>query len=422
MEIEADQNKEGNFRAADRARNMSQALADAARKVRLSRNKNLLTGGGFQARRGQRKMQIFVWGSFFALVVVPTLCALIYYSLIASDQYATEAQFTIMGGEVRLNDDNVGATTGIPLAAIIQDTYVVANYIHSRAMIEDLQRSIDLQKIYGSDHIDWFARLPTKAPIEKFLRYWKDMVSVSISMPSGIVKVEVRAFSPVDAAQIGKLIIESSEKLINELNARTNADMVANTEAELSRSVDRLKQARIALETARNDEGILDADRTAELFNKLITDARGSLIALQQERATQLKYAQESSPQMRILTSRIAAVRAQIADLEAKLTATNAPNNSRVISGSMSKFALLDLEKQIAERLYTGSVVALEVAKMAAERKAMYLNTFVWPIKPEYALYPKRFLWASVIIAGSLASWGLLVGLMVLARNHMPRN
>lgn len=418
--MDADQNKGMSLTASERARAMSQALADAARRVRLARYKPALSGGGFQARRGQRVMRIFVLISFLLFVVLPSICAALYYGVLASDQYAVEAQFTVMGGEVKATNDGFGAATGIPLLAIIQDTQIITNYISSRAMVEELEKAADFRAAYEDKSIDWFARLPSDQPIEKVVRYWKRMVSTSIAMPSGIVQVEVRAFTPGSAAKMGNAIIEISEKLVNELNSRTVADMVKNTQNELSRASDRLAKARVNLEQARNDEGILDATRAAELLNKLITEAKASLLALQQERSTQLKYVQETSPQMRILTSRIDATRAQIQDLEAKLTASKATNGTETaLSSSMTKFAALDLERQIAERLYAGSAAALEIARITAERKAMYLNTFVWPIEPQYPLYPKRALLTGLIMLAAVGAWGILVGLVALARNHM---
>lgn len=405
----------------ERARAMSQALADAARRVRFARYKTTLSAGGFEARRGYRAMRIFILISFLLVVVFPSICASFYYGFLASDQYAVEAQFTVMGGEVQASTDGFGAVTGIPLLAIIQDTQIIANYISSRAIVEELQKVAGFQSAYEDKSIDWLARLPANRPIEKIVRYWKQMSSVSISMPSGIVHVEIRAFDPAATARIGGAVIDLSEKLVNELNARTNSDMVKNTQLELERAADRLAKARANLEQARNDEGILDATRAAETLNKLITEAKASLLSLQQERATQLKYVQETSPQMRVLTSRIDAVRGQIQDLEGKLTSASAQavNVGGPLSNSITKFAILDLERQIAERLYAGSAAALEIARITAERKAMYLNTFVWPVEPQYPLYPKRTLMTALIILGALGTWGILVGLVALARNHM---
>ncbi len=59
-----------------------------------------------------------------------------------------------------------------------------------------------------------------------------------------------------------------------------------------------LTKARIALEQARNDEGMLSAQATADAISTLITTARGDLLKLQEEFETQKHYVSETAPQM----------------------------------------------------------------------------------------------------------------------------
>jgi capsular polysaccharide transport system permease protein len=406
--------------ALDRARILSQALSDAARRARFStRTRRAYAGGGFHARRGATIVRWIILISFYLMVVAPSLVAALYYGFIASDQYVAEAKFTVSSGDVPVID-NFGALTGMPAVSIIQDTQIVTNYIQSRAAVEKLDRVIGIRGLFSKSAVDWLSRFGSKKSIEKFVRYWKHMIDVSIKMPSGIVEIKVRAFEPWDAVRIAQAVLDISEALINDMNDRMNQDAVANAEQELSRTSVRLTQARTSLETARNDEGLLDASKAAEALNKLITDTRGSLLQLQQEYNSQRRSVLESAPQMRALKSRIDAATAQIAELESKLTATR-PNSVRgpTLAASMTRFAELDLERQIAERLYAGAAASLELARLAAERKAMYITAFVRPILPQEPQYPKRSLFAFLILIVSLALWGVCSGLLVLVRNHM---
>ena len=245
------------------------------------------------------------------------------------------------------------------------------------------------------------------------------MSDVSIVMPAGIVDLKVRAFTPEDARAIGDSVLVISEQLINELNARMNADAVKDAEQELERTAERLASARGALEKARNDQGVLDAVKSADALNKLITELRGGLAKMQQEYDAQLHSVLPTAPQMRTLKARMDAGQAQIAELESRLTATDPAEASRTLSSSMTKFAELDLEHQIAERLYAGAAASLELAKLTGEHKLMYLNTFVRPVAPQEPRYPKRILYTAAVVLGSLAAWGALVGLVAVARNHM---
>jgi capsular polysaccharide transport system permease protein len=155
-------------------------------------------------------------------------------------------------------------------------------------------------------------------------------------------------------------------------------------------------------------------------LNKLITETRGDLLQLQGRYTSERKFVAENAPQMLALKSRIDATSAQIAGLNSQLTNSSAgPQTETTLSASMTKFAELDLEKKTAEHLYAGSVAALELARMTAERQTIYINTFVKPVVPQEPQYPKRVLYPALVAAGSLALWGICCGLAAVVRNNM---
>jgi capsular polysaccharide transport system permease protein len=164
---------------------------------------------------------------------------------------------------------------------------------------------------------------------------------------------------------------------------------------------------------------VLDAVKSADALNKLITDLREQLARMQQEYDAQLHSVLAAAPQMRALKARIDASQAQIAELVSELTSTNASDTSRTLSNSMTKFAELDLENQIAERLYAGAAASLELAQLTAEHKLMYLNAFVRPVAPQEPRYPKRLLYTAAAVLGCLAAWGAVICGVTAARNHM---
>jgi len=420
MEIEEKRPAGGGAIAAlDRARVLSQALSEAARRARISRrSQGLYSSGGFRARRGAAVVRLAVIVSFILMVVMPTLAASIYYFFIASDQYVAEARFTVSPG-MPPAIDGIASMTGISVMAVIQDTQIVTNYVQSRAAVERLEKLIDLRSLYSTDAADWLSRFKKKKPIESFVKYWQHMCSISIGMPAGIIDLKVRAFTPEDAARIAQGVVDISEELVNALNERMNHDAVASAQEELKHTFQRLKASQVALEKARNDEGLLDAPKAADALNTLITGISGDLLQLQGNYASARKFVSEDAPQMLALKSRIEATSAQIASLKSQLTNSSVDPTETTLSSSMTKFAELDLEKQTAEHLYAGSVAALEIAQIAAERQLMYINTFVKPVVPEQPQYPKRLLYPVLVAAGSLALWGICCGLAMLVRNNM---
>lgn len=415
-----DGNRPQSMTPLERARYVSQALSDAARRARFSsKSRRNLSGGGFAARKGAAAFRWMVILSFWAIVGIPGSVAVAYFGFFASDQYRVEVQFTVAGGEPMMAD-GLTAITGIPSITIIQDVQIVTNFLQSRAAVEKIQEKVDLRAKFAREEADWFARFNPSKPIEKFVRYWQNMISVAIKMPGGIVDFRVRAFTPEDARAIAQAAIEVSEELVNDLNQRQNNDAMRNAEHDVERASKRLMEARIALEEARNSAGILDVSATIQSLNTLINELRSGMLKMQQEYQTQLRVVSETAPQMRNLRTRIETTNAQIMELEAQLTSTRrSANSDNTLALSMTRFAVLDLERQIAERLYAGAVSTMEVARLTAERKRMYLNTFVQPSLPQEAQYPRRLLFSAAIVAGLLALWGALIGMASVIRNYM---
>lgn len=404
----------------ERARYVSQALSDAARRARFSsKSRRNLSSGGFAARKGAAAFYWMKIITFWLIVVIPGAISAVYFGFIASDQYRVDIKFTVAGGEP-LMVDGLTAITGIPSITIIQDIQIVTNFLQSRAAVEKIEQKLDLRSKYSNDKIDWFARFDPKKPIEKFVRYWQKMTSIGIKLPGGIVDFRIRAFTPEDARDIAQAAIDVSEELVNDLNMRQNSDAMRNSEVDVERASKRLMNARIALEEARNSAGIIDVDATILSLTTLINELRSSGLKMQQEYQTQLRVVSETAPQMRNLRSRIETTNAQIAELETRLTSTrrNAAGDN-TLALSMTQFSVLGLERQIAEKLYAGAVSTLEVARLTAERKRMYINTFVHPSLPQEAQYPRRLLFTFAALAILSAIWGSLIGIASVVRNYM---
>lgn len=409
----------GKVSALERARLMSQSLSDAARRARFSaRTRRNLTGGGFGARRDASLMRWVTIVSFWLIAGLPTLGAVLYYGFLASDQYYSEAQFAVSGGESMVAD-GLTAVTGIPSITTIQDTQIIAKFLVSRAAVEKINERADLIRRYSTREADWYARFNKGKPIENFVRYWEKMVDVSIKMPGGILNLKVRAFQPEDAQTITQAAVDVSEELINDLNQRMYADAVKSAQQDVERSAARLANARISAEKARSEAGILDVGSAITSLGALLNELKASTLTMQREYQTQLRSVSEDAPQMRNLRARITAANAQIAELESRFTSTRRASTDPTVAESMTRLAIVDLEKQIAERIYTGAVSTLEVAQMTTERKRMYLNTFVRPALPQEAQYPRRLLSMGLFGLLSCLVWGALLGIVSVARNHM---
>lgn len=408
------------FSPLERARQVQGALVEAVRRSRLSaKRKRTYDTGTFSRRRGARLWSAFYALTFIFVFVLPSLGSIAYFSFIASPQYVAESRFTVQGGDAT-RFDGLGMVTGLPSVNVVQDTQVVANYLQSLAIVENLQSRLNIRQMYGSSSIDWPARFDVEQPIEKLVDYWKSKLDVSIQLPGGIVTVTVRAFTPDDALRLGNAVLELSEALVNDMNRRMLSDNVSSSQQEFDRAALRLGQARLAFEKMRNTEGMLDAGQAGKALIDLVTGLKGDQLKLQQDYNSQLKYVSADAPQMRALDTRIKALSGQILLLERQMTGLpELAGADKLISESMTRFSGLELERRIAERQYAAAASGLEIARATAERRLVYLQTFMRPSLPEQSRYPRRILSIAIVCLSSFLAWATLSGLASLARNNM---
>ena len=85
--------------ALERMQGVSQRISDAARRARISvRARGAFGASGMKARRGARAMRLFSLLLLVLAVVLPNIAAIAYLALFASDQYVSEAKFTVSSG------------------------------------------------------------------------------------------------------------------------------------------------------------------------------------------------------------------------------------------------------------------------------------------------------------------------------------
>jgi len=144
--------------------------------------------------------------SAFLLIVMPMIAASVYYGLFASDQYVSEIRFSVRGKETQ-TADALGMLAGFPVTQSLSDSYVVADYIKSRELLDELSLSINLRALYSRQNIDWWARFDATQPIEQLVDYWRWMANVKFDSTSSIITVGIRAFTPEDARLIAEKIL-----------------------------------------------------------------------------------------------------------------------------------------------------------------------------------------------------------------------
>lgn len=398
------------------AKAISRALRQAARQARAPAS--VVSGGaGFRARKGERAFRLALAVSFALMVALPTLAASFYWGLWAAPQYATEMKFAVRTGE-SAPLGNLGSLLGAsPQQA--QDTQIVANYILGRSAVQKLDEEGRLRRAYTSPAADYLSRLADDAPIEDVEKYWRKRVDVNTDAASGIVSVDVRAFTPEESLAIARRVLQMAEDLVNDLSSRSRRDALAQAQTELKRAETRLQDATQTMRDARNAEGVLDAASAAAALGKVVTALRLQLTRAQQERAALLGQA-PGSPAMRVVDSRIASLNSQIDDYSRQIAGAAAGGEGSMAT-RLATQSRLQVEIDLARQQYANAAAVYENARVEYDTRPAYFAVFLPPSAAQKSTYPRRWWEWFLIVSPALAAWGLLISLAILARDNMAK-
>jgi capsular polysaccharide transport system permease protein len=401
--------------AHERARAIATELKRAARKSRLPSNV-VSGGGGFQARRGDRLFIRSIYLSFVLFVAIPIIATTIYTAFIASEQYSTEARLSLRSGESSIMDSFAGFA-GLSSSQQFQDALLIGEHVRSRAMVEELEKRIDLRTLLSRPEVDFISRFDRKKPIEDLVKYWKKQVSITMENISGIITLQVNAFRPEDSLLITQTIIEISETLVNGLSRRVQDDILRNSRTELARAEKALMDAAQAMQDDRNALGLLDGKVTAAGLETMITSLSLQLSLLEEQAAVQAKYMLPDAPSAREVATRMANLKSQITQLRGQIAGENTA--SEPIATRISQLERRRTDQQIAQKQYAQAVAAYETARVEASTKRAYLVPFIAPTLAEKALYPRRLWEWSIISVPALLIWSIFAGLAYLIRDYM---
>lgn len=398
---------------------ISQRLTSSARKLRFSTSSrsSLFKAVGLRPRLSDRLFTATVLLFAVLLFAIPNVTALLYYGIFASDQYESETRFTVRSSTPALGRDQIARVTGVPSAKIVQDTQIVTNFINSHEMIDMLRdRNIDLQKLFGSADIDWWARLPGDATAEETRDYWAHMVTATVNASSGIVTVKARAFAARDAAVLVSEIVKASEVIVNQVNDRIWKDVIATAETSLENAKQQLQKARETVASTRNREGVLSVSNSSQIISTLIGTIENERLNLQQQYNSRIAVVSADSPQMRVLKREISSKEQQLSDLNAQLAGIGSERSLADVSQDLSQ---LELAQNLAEQQFSSSVRTLEQVRFISKQQLLYLDSFLAPRVPDEANYPKRLLWISLTAIASLITWATATSLLYFARSRL---
>lgn len=353
---------------------------------------------------------------FLLCVVLPTLLGAIYYLLIASDQYISEAEFVIRspghsGGSVTGGGALATLLQGSGLNRSQDDTYSVNDYILSREALQDLIKDDDLRAVYNRPEADFLARFPGwlhfNTSVESFYKYYQNHVDVLYDTTTGLTTIDVRTFRPQDSQRIANALLQAGERQVNELNERALNNAVRDAQREVARMEDRVRDVETRISAFRNQETVIDPAKQSQMLLTGVAELERQL-AQTETLIDQLHQSSPNSPLLPTAERRAEAIRDQIAEQQGRVTGGGDSMVPR-----LERFEQLQLEESFAEKGLTAATASLETARLEAERQQLYLDRVVQPNLPDYPLYPRRMVFIAIVFATFFSLY--LIGKMFVA-------
>jgi len=354
---------------------------------------------------------------FVLFVVLPTVVAIIYFGLIASDAYISESRFLVRSPQKPVQAGLVGQllqTSGISHSQ--DDTYSVRDYILSRDALKDVNEKLGLRNVFANDRVDIFNRFPgvfgRGNSFEQFYLYYGKHVRVEYDPVSSISVLTVEAYTAEDAYKINSTLLEISERLVNTLNDQSRRDLISFADSEVKIASDKAKDASMAMLAYRSAQSVFQPDKQAALQLEGVAKIQQELVTTETELA-QLKKLSPDNPQILSLTSRAETLRNAIASEAVKVTGTNGSFSARAPA-----YERLSLDVEFADKQLGVALAALESARSEALQKQLYLERLVQPGLPDKAMAPMRMRSIFTVFLFSLVAWGVASLLVASVKEH----
>ncbi len=350
------------------------------------------------------------------MVVLPTLLAVIYFGLAASDVYISESRFV-----VRTPEKASASSLGMILSAggfssASEENFAVVDYVESREALKDVNKDQLVTKAYGSDEVSAFDRFG--GPFggesnEHLFRYFNKKVGIEYDTASSVTTLSVRAFTPDSAQKLNQRLLQQAEQLVNRLSERGRRDAIASSLTEVAEARDKARAATLALARYRNQSRILDPEKQAAINLQMVSKLQDALL-LEQSQLAQLESTTPDNPQIPATRTRIRMIQREIERQSAYVA--GAPSS---LSAAASKYQQLLFDAEFAGKQLGVALAALQDARNEARKKQVYLERIAEPNLPDFPLEPRRWRGIAATFVLGLLAWVVATTLLAGIREHL---
>ena len=206
--------------------------------------------------------------SFWSVISLVAILTTIYYYGFAESMYDSQAILSIQ---------NKGSTGGV--GSILSSTLgtsgsssesqQIYEYIYSMDMLKILDKKYHLREVYSDSSRNPFWKLYFPQTDENFLWFYQHMVELDSQSDVGIMTIDVLDYDRDRAHSISEALTQLSEKFINDINAKMQAQTMKFAREELLSSVK-------AVQNAKNPQDQSVAEMRLSAAQQALASAEGA--------------------------------------------------------------------------------------------------------------------------------------------------
>lgn len=348
-----------------------------------------------------------VFFSFILLVAVPATIIGGYLYFVSNDQYSSKLGFAVRSEQTSSAIEVLGGITDLTSSGS-NDTDILYEFIQSQELVRTIDNSIGLREMYAKPVNDPLYAFDVENPIEDLVEYWSKMVKINYDASTGLIELNVLAFTPEDAKTIAEEIFSKSSEMINRLTAISREDTIGYAKDELDVAINRLKDARKAITVFRNRTQIIDPQAGVQgqlgILNSLEAELANSLIDLDiLKRGTTRKDTRIEQGELKVEV-----IQARI-DEERKKIGLEGGADSPKLADLVGEYEGLLVDLEFGQQAYVAALSAYDGSLAEARRQSRYLASYLGPTLAEKSEYPRRNILFSLALLFLLTTWSIIV-------------
>ena len=358
---------------------------------------------------------------FSSIITLASLIAFIYWGVIASDRYVSEAHVIMINTQMTGSSNSSamlgGISTNAGSAEFIATQMWLRDYLLSIDMMELLDAKLNLREHYSDWHHDPISRMWLCCygnTVEKFHDYYLSRVSAELDTKSGALVVKVQAYDAKMAHAIASMIVKKGEEYMNITAQR----MLEEQMAFLKKQVEVIKEEDIkahqVLTNFQNKKGLISPITTAASIDSVVNGLDSQRVAIEASRNAMLAYLRADNPSILALDQQLAALKKQIKIERARLTA---PNN-KTLNDTSDQAMRIQMDVNLMDATYTAALSSWQTGRVMSAlmmRKAFVLQA---PTYPQYPLEPRRMYNIATFVLALLLLTGIAQLLFSVIREH----